>query len=188
MSELKGRRKAPPSVVRAKEDAERPAFSKLRQVTSDHVDSSVLDEPDDHHPHEYEPEVRDGSSDRTLQEEPTNEVDATEGRRRIGEKSNATNNLNNAEKGQAISPQDRSWKDDIVTFDSKDDPQNPKNWSYNRKVLTTFLYGSTTMCSTFASSVFSPALPYVATQYGISSEVAVLGISLFVSQLSCLQK
>lgn len=42
------------------------------------------------------------------------------------------------------------------------------------------LFGLTTMCSTFASSVFSPALSYISVQYGISSEVAILGISLFV--------
>lgn len=36
------------------------------------------------------------------------------------------------------------------------------------------------MCSTFASSVFSPALQYVARDYGISQEVAILGLSLFI--------
>ena len=44
----------------------------------------------------------------------------------------------------------------------------------------TVLYGMTTMCSTFASSVFSPAIGYVARDYGISQEVSILGISLFV--------
>ena len=51
---------------------------------------------------------------------------------------------------------------------------------FSRKVFVTFLYGMTTMCSTFASSVYSPALTYVAAEYGISQEVAILGISLFV--------
>lgn len=36
------------------------------------------------------------------------------------------------------------------------------------------------MTSSFASSSFAPALPHIAKQYGISDEVAVLGISLFV--------
>jgi MFS transporter, DHA1 family, multidrug resistance protein len=43
------------------------------------------------------------------------------------------------------------------------------------------LFGFTTMCSTFASSVFSPATSYVARQYGISTEVAILGLSLFIA-------
>jgi len=36
------------------------------------------------------------------------------------------------------------WKDDIVTFDSQDDPQNPKNWSLRRKAFVTMLFGLTT--------------------------------------------
>jgi hypothetical protein len=36
------------------------------------------------------------------------------------------------------------WKNDIVTFDSKDDPQNPKNWSFRRKAFVTVLFGLTT--------------------------------------------
>jgi MFS transporter, DHA1 family, multidrug resistance protein len=37
------------------------------------------------------------------------------------------------------------------------------------------------MCSTFASSVFSPAVNYLGQEYGVSSEVALLGISLFIA-------
>jgi hypothetical protein len=40
--------------------------------------------------------------------------------------------------------EERPWKNDIVTFDSKDDPQNPKNWSYRRKAFVTMLFGLTT--------------------------------------------
>ncbi|KAK9894126.1 MFS general substrate transporter [Cystobasidium minutum MCA 4210] len=77
-------------------------------------------------------------------------------------------------------PETRAWKDNIVTFDSPDDPANPKNWPYRRKVFITMLMGLTTMCSTFASSVFSPALDFVAREYRISPEVAILGLSLFI--------
>jgi hypothetical protein len=57
--------------------------------------------------------------------------------------------------GKWQDPETRAWKDDIVTFNSKDDPENPQNWPYRRKVTVVALYGMTTMCSTFASSVFS---------------------------------
>ncbi|KIM78033.1 hypothetical protein PILCRDRAFT_76019 [Piloderma croceum F 1598] len=79
-----------------------------------------------------------------------------------------------------ISAEERPWKNDIVTFDSKDDPQNPKNWSYRRKAFVTMLFGLTTMCSTFASSVFSPAFRFIAKEYNVSTEVVTLGLSLFV--------
>jgi hypothetical protein len=54
-------------------------------------------------------------------------------------------------------------------------------WAFRRKVVVTMLFGFTTMCSTFASSVFSPTTSFVARQYGISTEVAILGVSLFVA-------
>ncbi len=104
-----------------------------------------------------------------------------------------------------IDPAVRDWKDDIVsnlfagcictsllinlhpqkssnkiTFDSKSDPANPKNFPYREKMRITMLYGLCTMCSTFASSVFSSASKYIQNEFGISQEVAILGISLFV--------
>ncbi|KAF8494535.1 major facilitator superfamily domain-containing protein [Gautieria morchelliformis] len=79
-----------------------------------------------------------------------------------------------------ISPELRSWPDDIVSFDSKNDPQNPKNWSSRKKVFVTMLFGMTTMCSTFASSVYSPGIKYIARDFDTSSQVATLGISLYI--------
>ena len=43
--------------------------------------------------------------------------------------------------------------DVIVDFDGPDDPYRPINWPFRKKVITTALYGFTTMGSTWASSV-----------------------------------
>ena len=43
--------------------------------------------------------------------------------------------------------------DVIVDFDGPDDPYRPINWPFRKKVITTILYGFTTMGSTWASSV-----------------------------------
>lgn len=72
-------------------------------------------------------------------------------------------------------PATRQWKNDVVTFDSKDDPANPKNWTFRRRYFLVALLGMTTMCSTFASSIFSTATPAVAAEFGVSTEVATLG-------------
>lgn len=48
-------------------------------------------------------------------------------------------------KGSYVPPEVRVWKDDIVTFDTKDDSQNPMNWPYRHKVFVTLLFGLTTM-------------------------------------------
>ncbi|KAJ9105426.1 hypothetical protein QFC21_001797 [Naganishia friedmannii] len=85
-----------------------------------------------------------------------------------------------AEQGGVVEPRTRKWKDDIVTYDTVDDPTNPKNWPYFRKVMITMLFGTTTMCSTFASSVFSSASPYIQEEFGVGRQVVVLGISLFI--------
>ncbi|KZO98541.1 MFS general substrate transporter [Calocera viscosa TUFC12733] len=89
--------------------------------------------------------------------------------------------LKKKERGSELPPEESDWPEDVVTFDSKTDPSNPKNWSLRRKGMATMLFGMTTMCSTFASSVFSPAVGYVSAEYGTSSEVAILGISLFIA-------
>ncbi|KAI9722945.1 MAG: hypothetical protein M1812_001394 [Candelaria pacifica] len=49
-------------------------------------------------------------------------------------------------------------EDAIVDFDGPDDPYRPLNWPFRKKVITTLLYGLTTMGSTWASSV-SVVLP-----------------------------
>ncbi|KAI2634388.1 MFS general substrate transporter [Hypomontagnella submonticulosa] len=68
----------------------------------------------------------------------------------------------------------------VVEFDGPDDPYHAQNWSLKKKVLTAAMLGYTTMTSAFASSIFSAATPYVAREFGVSSEVGLLGVSLFV--------
>jgi hypothetical protein len=46
------------------------------------------------------------------------------------------------------------------------------------------LYGLCTMCATFASSVFSSADRYVQAEFGISNEVAILGLNTFCIRVS----
>lgn len=76
---------------------------------------------------------------------------------------------------------DQATGDDVIVgFDAPDDPYNPLNWTFKKKVLTTFLYGMATCWITFASAVYTAALVEVSHEFGISLEVSTLGISLFV--------
>lgn len=70
--------------------------------------------------------------------------------------------------------------DVIVGFDGPDDPYRPLNWAFKKKVMTTALYGFTTMGATFASSVYSPAVNQIAGDYNVGSEVSLLGVSLLL--------
>jgi DHA1 family multidrug resistance protein-like MFS transporter len=69
---------------------------------------------------------------------------------------------------------------DRVEFDGPDDTYNPQNWSFSKKTLTTFLYGLTTLGSTWASAAYSPANKTVARDYNVSNEIAVLGTSVLL--------
>lgn len=68
----------------------------------------------------------------------------------------------------------------VVDWDGPDDPTNPLNWSKKRKWGIAVCMGLMTLVVTFASSVFSSATMVTAMQFGVSSEVMILGLALFV--------
>ena len=75
----------------------------------------------------------------------------------------------------------KTTTDVIVDFEGPDDPYRPLNWPFRKKAITTLLYGLTTMGSTFASSVYSSAIPTISKDYHVGTEVSTLGLSLFLA-------
>lgn len=74
----------------------------------------------------------------------------------------------------------KTSEDCIVDFDGPDDPYRPMNWPFRKKVVTTALYGFTTMGATFASSVYSSAVTEIAEEFHVGTEVSTLGVSLLL--------
>jgi MFS transporter, DHA1 family, multidrug resistance protein len=70
--------------------------------------------------------------------------------------------------------------DVLVDFDGDDDPYRPLNWPTKKKVLTTMMYGMTTMTATWASSAYSAGTQQVAAEFHVGDQVAVLGTTLFL--------
>ncbi|CAK4032952.1 MFS multidrug transporter [Lecanosticta acicola] len=68
----------------------------------------------------------------------------------------------------------------VVDWDGPDDKQNPYNWTPVRKWGIATSMGLMTFVVTFASSVFSAATDVTAQQFGVSSEVMILAVALFV--------
>lgn len=68
----------------------------------------------------------------------------------------------------------------VVAWNGPRDPENPHNWSTSRRVLNTSMMASMTWVVTFASSVLSSATTSISAEFGVSTEVATLGTSLFV--------
>ena len=74
----------------------------------------------------------------------------------------------------------KTSEDVLVDFDGPDDPYRPLNWPFRKKVITTLLYGLTTAGSTWASSVYSPAIDQISEQFHVSTEVSLLGLSVLL--------
>lgn len=68
----------------------------------------------------------------------------------------------------------------VVEFDGEDDPLHAQNWPIKKKLLTAAMLGWTTFLAAFGSSIFSAATGTVAKVFGVSTEVGVLGVSLYV--------
>ncbi|KAK3170969.1 hypothetical protein OEA41_003053 [Lepraria neglecta] len=71
-------------------------------------------------------------------------------------------------------------EDYVVEFDGPDDPLHPQNWTMRKKIFLAVILGYTTLTAAFASSIFSAATAAVAEQFGVSTEVGILGLSLYV--------
>ncbi|KAH8881335.1 MFS general substrate transporter [Thozetella sp. PMI_491] len=69
---------------------------------------------------------------------------------------------------------------ELVDFDGPDDEYRPINWPTHRKVSTTLLYGLVTMTATWASSAYSAGTLQIAEEFGVGSQVATLGTTLFL--------
>ena len=74
----------------------------------------------------------------------------------------------------------RTSPDVIVDFDGPDDPYHPLNWPFKKKIITTMLYGFTTMGSSWSTSVYSPAVGQVAKEFHVGEEVSLLGLSFLL--------
>ncbi|KAF3933655.1 hypothetical protein ABW20_dc0101450 [Dactylellina cionopaga] len=68
----------------------------------------------------------------------------------------------------------------IVDFEGFDDPLHPQNWSPKKKYFLSALLAATCAFCVWGSSIFSPAILAVAAEFHVSTEVATLGVSLYI--------
>lgn len=68
----------------------------------------------------------------------------------------------------------------VVQFDGPDDPMHAMNWPLKKKLRIGVALGYVTLVAAFGSSIFSAATRSVAQEFGVSTEVGVLGVSLYV--------
>ncbi|KAH8888336.1 MFS general substrate transporter [Thozetella sp. PMI_491] len=82
--------------------------------------------------------------------------------------------------GKPFPPPLPSREEYVVEFDGPDDPLHAQNWPLAKKVWTAAMLGFTTMIAAFGSSIFSAATRTVGAEFGVSSEVGLLGVSFYV--------
>lgn len=68
----------------------------------------------------------------------------------------------------------------LVDFEGENDAYLPLNWPTKKKVITTMMYGFTTMTATWASSAYSAGTKQVAEEFHVGEQTAVLGTALFL--------
>ncbi|CAG8897584.1 unnamed protein product [Penicillium egyptiacum] len=68
----------------------------------------------------------------------------------------------------------------IVEFNDANDPLHPQNWSLGRKIGVSVTLAYTTFVSSFASAIYSSAVGQISVHFHISTEVAILGVTLYV--------
>jgi hypothetical protein len=70
-----------------------------------------------------------------------------------------------------------------VHWEGDNDPDNPQTLSTSRKWLQVFITSSTSTCVTCVSSMYTSTYGQMMHEFGISEELAVSGLSLFVFAL-----
>ncbi|KAL7944892.1 MFS general substrate transporter [Trichoderma barbatum] len=95
----------------------------------------------------------------------------------------AVNSANIDTEKQICVVQDADSHDDenLVWWDSDDDPENPYNWPSWRKVLNSVLVSSLSFITPLASSMFAPGVPDLMQEFhSTSQELAAFCVSVYV--------
>lgn len=71
-------------------------------------------------------------------------------------------------------------KDPNLVDWEENDKGNPRNWSNGRKSIITFQLSMLALAASLGSSITAPAEAKIATYVGVSDEVSVLSISLYM--------
>jgi hypothetical protein len=68
----------------------------------------------------------------------------------------------------------------LVDWDGEADPANPRNWGKGYKSWITFQLGMLALAASLGSSIIAPGENAIAQYVGVSKEVTVLSISLYM--------
>lgn len=79
-----------------------------------------------------------------------------------------------------IEPQKTADGRILVDWYTTDDMENPQNWPRSKKLISVFQLYFYTLAVYIGSAIFTPSIPYIMEQLHVSSDVASLGLSMYV--------
>lgn len=89
--------------------------------------------------------------------------------------------MNDEESALPLEGEKENQKDRyLVNWDGPTDKENPRNWSNPYKAWITFQLGMLALAASLGSSIIAPGETDIARYVGVSSETAVLTVSLYV--------
>ncbi|KAI5477573.1 MFS transporter, DHA1 family, multidrug resistance protein [Pseudohyphozyma bogoriensis] len=68
----------------------------------------------------------------------------------------------------------------LVDWDGPNDPDNPRNWSFKKRVTVSCLIGLLTFSVYIGSAIYTSSIPDLMISFNVSQTVATLGLTLFV--------
>lgn len=108
------------------------------------------------------------------------EQDHTDTQSSYGEKDEDNNEPSSSANVSPPEPHATQESSDIVEWDGPNDPENPLNWSARYRWYVIMILACMTFVVSFGSSVWSTATTVTATEFGVSQEVMILGVTLYV--------
>lgn len=132
-----------------------------------------------------EPKPDDNDDEKDKDDNDDNSDDKSGSETEVGDESSSTRNVRRQEShynhasGQKIDPE-KGRDVDIIDWDGPDDPENPMNWSQNKKFFVTFEICLLTFAIYIGSAIYTSGLTGIMMEFGVSQTVAILGLTLFV--------
>jgi MFS transporter, DHA1 family, multidrug resistance protein len=81
---------------------------------------------------------------------------------------------------RAIIPEKTSDGVILVDWYTTDDPENPQNWSRNKKLLVVTQIYFYTLAVYIGSAIITPSQPYIEERFQVDAETASMGLSMYV--------
>lgn len=69
--------------------------------------------------------------------------------------------------------------DQLTDWNGKDDPDDPRNFSFKRKIFSTIAVTFLAFVSTMTASLYSPGHLDVSVEFGVTDEISILPLSLY---------